>query len=56
VEPGLYRGTADGIRQARATDLATLLVALPTPTIGLWRTRAGGGRFLAVAALLSVPA
>ena len=51
--PGLYRDTADGIRQARATDLVTLLVALPTLAIGLWRARAGsvGGRFVAVAAL-----
>jgi hypothetical protein len=50
---GLYRDTADGIRQARATDLVTLLVAVPTLAIGLWRARAGsvGGRFVAVAAL-----
>jgi len=51
--PGLYRDTADGIRQARATDLATLLVAVPVLAIGLWRARAGsvGGRLVAVAAL-----
>ena len=51
--PGLYRDTADGIRQARATDLVTLLVALPALAIGLWRAHAGsiGGRFVAVAAL-----
>jgi hypothetical protein len=51
--PGLYRDTADGIRQARATDLVTLLVAVPTLTIGLWRARSGsvGGRFVALAAL-----
>jgi hypothetical protein len=50
---GLYRDTADGIRQARATDLVTLLVALPSLAIGLWRARAGsvGGRFVALAAL-----
>ena len=50
---GLYRDTADGIRQARATDLVTLLVAVPTLGIGLWRARAGsvGGRFVAMAAL-----
>jgi hypothetical protein len=50
---GLYRDTADGIRQARATDLVTLLVAVPTLAVGLWRARAGsvGGRFVAVAAL-----
>ena len=51
--PGLYRDTADGIRQARATDLVTLLVAVPALAIGLWRARAGsvGGRFVALAAL-----
>ena len=38
---GLYRDTADGIRQARATDLVTLLVAVPTLAIGLWRARSG---------------
>jgi hypothetical protein len=50
---GLYRDTADGIRQARATDLVTLVVAVPTLAIGLWRARAGsvGGRFVAIAAL-----
>jgi len=50
---GLYRDTADGIRQARATDLVTLLVAVPTLAIGLWRARAGsvGARFVAIAAL-----
>jgi hypothetical protein len=50
---GLYRDTADGIRQARATDLVTLLVAVPALAIGLWRARAGslGGRFVALAAL-----
>ena len=51
--PGLYRDTADGIRQARATDLVTLLVAVPALAIGLWRAGAGsvGGRFVALAAL-----
>jgi hypothetical protein len=51
--PDLYRDTADGIRQARATDLVTLLVAVPALAIGLWRARAGsvGGRFVALAAL-----
>jgi hypothetical protein len=38
---GLYRDTAEGIRQARATDLVTILVAAPALTIGLWRARAG---------------
>ena len=55
--PGLYRDTADGIRQARATDLVTLLVAVPTLAIGLWRARAGsvGGRFVAIGALGYLP-
>jgi hypothetical protein len=50
---GLYRDTADGTRQARATDLVTLLVAVPTLAVGLWRGRSGsvGGRFVAMAAL-----
>ena len=50
---GLYRDTAEGIRQARATDLVTLIGALPALAIGLWRARAGsvGGRLVAVAAL-----
>lgn len=49
----LYRDTAEGIRQARATDLVTLLVAVPALAIGLWRARAGsaGGRLVAIAAL-----
>ena len=42
--PGLYRDTADGIRQARATDLVTLLVAVPALAIGLWGGRAGFAR------------
>ena len=51
--PGVYRDTADGIRQAHATDLVTLLVAVPTLAIGLWRAGGGtvGGRFVALAAL-----
>jgi hypothetical protein len=50
---GLYRDTADGIRQARATDLITLAVAVPVLAIGLWRTRAGspGGRLASFGAL-----
>lgn len=49
----LYRDTADGIRQARATDLVTLLVAVPALAIGLWRAHSGsaGGRLVAIAAL-----
>ena len=51
--PDLYRDTADGIRQARATDLVTLIFAVPVLALGLWRARAGsaGGRLVAVAAL-----
>jgi len=50
---GLYRDTDEGIRQARATDLVTLMFAVPALALGLWRARAGsvGGRFVAVAAL-----
>jgi len=51
--PDVYRDTADGVRQARATDLVTLLVAVPALAIGLWRAHGGSvvGRFVAVAAL-----
>ena len=50
---GLYRDTAEGIRQARATDLVTLLVAVPALALGLWRARRGsaGGRLVVIAAL-----
>jgi len=50
---GLYRDTEEGIRQARATDLVTLIFAVPALALGLSRARAGsvGGRFVAVAAL-----
>jgi hypothetical protein len=50
---GLYQDTDEGIRQARATDLVTLIFAVPVLALGLWRARAGsvGGRFVAVAAL-----
>jgi hypothetical protein len=50
---GLYRDTDEGIRQARATDLVTLIVAVPALALGLWRARSGsaGGRFVALAAL-----
>jgi hypothetical protein len=50
---GLYRDTDEGIRQARATDLVTLIFAVPALALGLWRAREGsvGGRFVAVAAL-----
>ena len=50
---GLYRDTDEGIRQARATDVVTLIVAVPALALGLWRARAGsvGGRLVALAAL-----
>jgi len=50
---GLYRDTAEGVRQARATDLVTLAVAAPALGLGLWRARASsvGGRLVAIAAL-----
>lgn len=50
---GLYRDTAEGVRQARATDFVTLLVAVPALALGLWRARRGsaGGRMVAIAAL-----
>ena len=50
---GVYRDTADGVRQASATDLVTLLGAVPALALGLWRARAGsaGGRLVAVGAL-----
>jgi len=50
---GLYRDTAEGVRQARAADLVTLLVAVPALALSLWRARQGsaGGRLVAIAAL-----
>jgi hypothetical protein len=50
---GLYRDNAAMIRQAQASDLATLAVAVPVLAIGLWRARAGStaGRFVAIGAL-----
>jgi hypothetical protein len=50
---GLYRDTDEGIRQARATDLVTLFIAVPALAAGIWRAHAGsvGGRLVAIAAL-----
>jgi hypothetical protein len=50
---GLYRDNAAMIRQAQASDLATLLVAAPVLAIGLWRSRGGSaaGRLVALGAL-----
>jgi hypothetical protein len=39
--PMLYRDSVDWVAQARGTDLATLSVAVPVLSVGLWRTRAG---------------
>ena len=50
---GLYRDNAAMIRQAQASDLATLVAAVPLLGIGLWLARAGSpaGRFIALGAL-----
>ena len=50
---GLYRDPAEGVRQARAADLVTLVVAVPVLALGLWRARRGSasGRLMAIAAL-----
>lgn len=42
--PGLYRDTAEMVRQARATDLITLAAATPALGLGLWRARSGSHR------------
>lgn len=53
VVSGLYRDTAEMVREARAADLVTLGVAVPTLGLGLWRARSGsaGARLLAIGAL-----
>jgi len=50
---GLYRDTAEMVREARAADLVTLAVAVPALGLGLWRARSGsaGARLIAIAAL-----
>jgi hypothetical protein len=40
---GLYRDAPYWVQQARGTDLATLLVAVPALAIGLWAARRGSG-------------
>ncbi len=49
----LYRDTAEGIRQARATDVVTLVLAVPVLGLGLWRAHTGSaaGRAIVVGAL-----
>lgn len=51
--PGLYRDTAEMVRQARATDLITLAAATPALGLGLWRARSGShrGRLVSIGAL-----
>ena len=50
---GLYRDTAEMVREARAADLVTLAVAVPVLGLGLWRARAGSAmaRLVAIGAL-----
>jgi cytochrome d ubiquinol oxidase subunit II len=50
---GLYRDTAEMVRQARAADLVTLAAAVPALGLGLWRARSGSAkaRLIAIGAL-----
>ena len=52
--PGLYRDASYWVQQARGTDLATLLVAVPVLGFGLWAARRGSaaGQLAVVAGLL----
>jgi hypothetical protein len=54
--PGLYRDAPYWVQQARGTDLATLLVAVPILGFGLWAARGGSaaGRLAVFAGLLYV--
>ena len=54
--PGLYRDAPYWVEQARGTDVATLLVAVPVLTLGLWAARrgSGAGRLAVFAGLLYV--
>ncbi|MEO8510552.1 MAG: hypothetical protein ABI534_04840 [Chloroflexota bacterium] len=51
--PNLYRDSDAWIRQAQASDLATLALAVPILGIGLWQARRGSalGRLVALGAL-----
>lgn len=53
VVAGLYRDTAEMVRQAHAADLVTLFVVAPMLGLALWRARSGSatGRVIAVGAL-----
>ena len=48
--PGLYRDSEAWVRQAQASDLTTLAIAVPLLSLGLWR----GARGSAVAYLLAL--
>jgi hypothetical protein len=54
--PGLYRDAPYWVQQARGTDLATLLVAVPVLAFGLWAGRRGSaaGQLAVFAGLLYV--
>jgi len=51
--PDVYRDSDAWIRQARASDLVTLLAVAPVLAVGLWRARAGSdaARMVALAGL-----
>jgi hypothetical protein len=53
VATGLYRDTAEMVREARAADFVTLAAAVPALGLGLWRARSGSarGRLIAIGAL-----
>lgn len=50
---GLYRDTAEAVRQAQATDLVTIAVGVPLLGLSLWRSRSGsaGARLVMIGAL-----
>jgi hypothetical protein len=54
--PGLYRDAPYWVQQARGTDLATLVVAVPVLALGLWAARRGSaaGQLAVFAGLLYV--
>ena len=54
--PGLYRDTPYWIQQARGTDLATLLAAVPALALGLWAARgaSAAGQLAVFAGLLYI--
>jgi hypothetical protein len=54
VVTGLYRDAPNWVQQARGTDIATLFIAVPVLTVGLWTAGRGSaaGRLAVVAGLL----